>query len=215
MICFKCKNDKPLDNFKISKVNKSGYYSYCNECSSEYKRSKYKENPKKRLDYNKKYNLLNPDMKPLSDKNYRDNNIDELKKYHKNYGILNRESLNKKRSEKLKNNVEDSLIHSIRVRQNRVLKGEYSTTEKLGCDKHILKEHIENNFIDGMNWENRWRIGRNPDTSWSLDHEIPLNMLKLPNCTPDLVDKISHYTNIKPIWHSINLSKGCIYEYHE
>ena len=58
MICFKCKNDKPLDNFKISKVNKSGYYSYCNECSSEYKRSKYKENPKKRLDYNKKYNLL-------------------------------------------------------------------------------------------------------------------------------------------------------------
>lgn len=211
MICFKCKNDLSLDNFKISKVNKSGYYSYCNLCSSEYKRVKYNENPNKIIDYNKKYKLLNPDMKPLSDKKYNENNKEKIKLQKKEYQINNREILNKKRKDKLKNNIEDKLIHSVRVRQNRVLMGNYSTTEKLGCNKFEFRQHIEKNFIVGMNWENRWKIGRNPKTTWSLDHEIPLNLLKTHNCDINMVNKILHYTNIKPIWHSINLSKGCKY----
>lgn len=88
MICFKCKNDKPLDDFKISKVNKSGYYSYCNECSSEYKRSKYKENPKKRLAMNKLKQLILEEVgiyenKQLADKLYF--NTGKLSQEDKNF----------------------------------------------------------------------------------------------------------------------------------
>lgn len=70
------------------------------------------------------------------------------------------------------------------------------TIEILGCEWGILKIHIEKQFKDGMNWENR--------ELWHVDHIIPLASAKNEQ---ELI-KLCHYTNLQPLWAEENLKKG-------
>ena len=53
-----------------------------------------------------------------------------------------------------------------------------------------------------MNWEN-WGHGKN-NTTWHIDHIIPLSSAK----TIEEVEKLNHYTNLRPMWGSDNIKKG-------
>jgi hypothetical protein len=66
----------------------------------------------------------------------------------------------------------------------------------LGCDYDTLKLHLESQFVDGMSWDNRGE--------WHIDHRIPLSSAK----TVDDLIKLSHYTNLQPLWMEDNLKKG-------
>lgn len=70
------------------------------------------------------------------------------------------------------------------------------TTEILGCDWSTFKEYIELRFVDGMSWENRHL--------WHIDHIIPLATAK----TEEDVYRLSHFTNLQPLWATDNLRKG-------
>lgn len=69
------------------------------------------------------------------------------------------------------------------------------TYEMLGCDWETLKEHIENQFVDGMNWDNM--------SEWDLDHIYPLSWCS----TIDELEIYSHYTNLQPLWRKDNQDK--------
>ena len=72
-----------------------------------------------------------------------------------------------------------------------------SRTEKmLGCTFKQFAKHIENQFTDGMSWSNR--------AEWHLDHIVPLSCAT----TIDGLEKLSHYTNIRPLWAADNLLKS-------
>lgn len=72
-----------------------------------------------------------------------------------------------------------------------------STTEKmLGCSFAKFKRHIESQFTKGMNWDNR--------ADWHLDHILPLSCAK----TIEGLEKLSHYSNIRPLWAKDNLVKS-------
>ena len=77
---------------------------------------------------------------------------------------------------------------------------EMSSTEFLGCNIEIFKEHIEQQFTEDMSWENYGE--------WHIDHKIPLKYNK-----PSLEEVVQrlHYTNTQPVWASENMSKGCRY----
>ena len=77
---------------------------------------------------------------------------------------------------------------------------EISSTEYLGCKIKTFKQHIEQQFTEGMSWENYGE--------WHIDHKIPLKYYK-----PSLeeVAQRLYYTNTQPIWASENVSKGCRY----
>jgi hypothetical protein len=49
-----------------------------------------------------------------------------------------------------------------------------------------------------MNWENYGQFG------WHVDHIIPLSSAK----TEEEIYKLSHYTNLQPLWAQDNLKKG-------
>jgi hypothetical protein len=49
-----------------------------------------------------------------------------------------------------------------------------------------------------MNWDN-WSVHR-----WHLDHIIPLDSGK----NQEEVEKLCHYTNLKPLWAEVNLKKS-------
>lgn len=71
------------------------------------------------------------------------------------------------------------------------------TCEILGCTYDDFKTHIENQFVDGMSWENR--------SEWHLDHKHPISLAK----DEQEVIKLNHYTNFQPLWAEDNLRKGC------
>ena len=75
-----------------------------------------------------------------------------------------------------------------------------SSTEYLVCNIETFKQDIEQQFKEGMSWEN---CGE-----WHIDHKIPLKYNK-----PSLEKVVQrlHYTNTQPMWASENMSKGCRY----
>ena len=70
------------------------------------------------------------------------------------------------------------------------------TIQLLGCDYIIFKNHIENQFVDGMSWENHGE--------WHFDHIYPNALCK----TETELIKNQNYLNFQPLWAIDNLRKG-------
>lgn len=75
-----------------------------------------------------------------------------------------------------------------------------SAVADLGCSMDELKQHLEAQFVDGMNWENWSRDG------WHIDHIVPLASFDLTD--RDQFLKATHFTNLQPLWAKENISKG-------
>lgn len=76
------------------------------------------------------------------------------------------------------------------------------TQEIIGCTYEELKLHIEQQFTEGMTWENYGING------WHVDHIKPLAMAS----TEEEIIASNHYTNLQPLWCLDNLSKGATFE---
>jgi len=74
-----------------------------------------------------------------------------------------------------------------------------NTITLCGCTFEQLQEHIENQFKEGMTWDNHTQFG------WHVDHIIPLS--KFDQKDPEQVKKAWHYTNLQPLWWKDNLEK--------
>ena len=70
------------------------------------------------------------------------------------------------------------------------------TESIIGCDWDQFKLHIESQFSEGMNWDNRGE--------WHVDHRIPLAQAVTLN---DVI-RLSHFSNLQPLWKRDNLQKG-------
>jgi hypothetical protein len=69
--------------------------------------------------------------------------------------------------------------------------------EYLDCTIEEFKEHIKNQFEEGMNWDNHGE--------WHIDHIIPI---KYQNPTLEEVIERLHWKNTQPLWASENIAKG-------
>ncbi len=77
-----------------------------------------------------------------------------------------------------------------------------STLSKMSCpDFETFKKYIENQFKDGMNWQNRAHMN-----GWHFDHIIPLSSFNLLD--PEQFKKAMHYTNLQPLWAMDNFKKS-------
>jgi hypothetical protein len=191
--CSKCDKIKCESEF---------YRSYCKICFKKYQKEHYQQNKdnKKWYGYDKNYQ-----------QQYRENNKDYFKEYEQQYHKKNKN----KRKQYRKNNIEKRkeywkrrrqipevrIINSIRACHRQVLKGKTNTTKGLGCDSKFLRKWIEQQWSEGMNWENYGnKIGK-----WSIDHILPITLFYTQ---PELLNKLIHYTNLRPMWHLDNLKKG-------
>ena len=66
----------------------------------------------------------------------------------------------------------------------------------LGAPLDEVKSHLENQFAEGMNWDNHGL--------WHIDHIIPLASAE----TEEGMIKLAHYSNLQPLWAVDNLRKG-------
>lgn len=92
---------------------------------------------------------------------------------------------------------------TLRTRIQKVLKGQrkYEKTMKLvGCSIPELRQHLESQFLPGMNWENHGVFG------WHVDHIKPCSSFDLTD--PEQQKLCFHYTNLQPLWALDNIKKG-------
>jgi hypothetical protein len=122
--------------------------------------------------------------------------------YQKQWRINNKEKLKVYRDKKYKDDIEHKLLITIRARIGKALKYNLkskNTKKLIGCSVEQLKQHLENQFREGMNWNNHSQFG------WHIDHIIPCSEFDLSK--EDEQCKCFHYSNMQPLWWYENLSK--------
>ncbi len=184
--CTKCKIEKESEEFYGRKAG--GLHSWCKLCQKMYNKT-----PEYKL-YLKKY-----------DKDRQQ--TEERKKYNRTRAKTekSKKTQAKYENERRKNDPLYKLSRCLRVRINTVLKRngfskKSSLNQYLGCTFEEFKFHIENNFIEGMSWNNH---GFGSD-KWNFDHTIPLSSAK----TVEKLYELCHFANIKPMWQLENFKKG-------
>lgn len=213
-ICRACKNNYSkkyyIENKEKITEYQEGYrksnYSYIADRDRKY----YEKNRDKKSKYNKEYYLRNRDEIKNKQKHRHLKSIENKREYNRNYHRKNREALIE--MARIRNKTRRSydplfrLTNNLRRRTRLAIRGRgYRKNTKtfsiIGCSKPHLVNHIENQFADGMGWDNYG--------DWHVDHIVPLSSAE----TEDELIGLCHYTNLQPLWASDNMSKGAkLYE---
>ena len=197
-ICSKCKIEKDVCEFNKKTTTKKGVVylkSRCKLCQSLDEKKRRQENETYYKEWYKK-------------------NIESRNKYIRKYYDENKEKIlqqNKKQDGKKKirfmieyhRNPIVKLKHRLSCRLREIIKLKTLNKTKefnevIGCTIEELKNHLEKQFMEGMNWENHGLYG------WHIDHKIPLSSAQ----SEDDLYRLCHYTNLQPLWASDNLKKG-------
>jgi len=155
-------------------------------------KNNYEKHKKDRLEKAKIYYQKNKEEIIKKVQNYFKKNKDKVMNYHRDY-FKNR----------YKTDIEFKLAECLRKRILLALKKGYKSdlsVALLGCSIEEATIHIENQFVDGMNWEK------------FLNGEIHLDHIR-PLITYDLTDEKQqkqafNWQNIAPLWALDNLKKG-------
>ena len=129
-----------------------------------------------------------------------------------------KKAVNKKRNEKYKayrlarhyermrSDTHYMVRQKVSDRIRKALKAGYGNKSKsclnyIGCSVPQLRQHLEQQFTDGMTWENYGE--------WHIDHIKPCATFDL-TCE-EQQSKCFNYTNLQPLWAIDNLTKGAKY----
>jgi len=109
----------------------------------------------------------------------------------------------KRLAEKRKTDPMYKIIDTIKSRLNKYLKASNidkvnKTFDMVGCTPEFLKQYLEKKFKPGMTWKNHTKKG------WHIDHIIPISKAE----TLEDINRLTHYTNLQPMWAIDNLKKG-------
>lgn len=185
----------------MNKACKKGHFFegiQCTICLKEYQKQYRLKNKEKAKKYQEKYRKEN--AKAISETN---------KKYRKIYNQENKQTIAAKQKDYVKKKSNEDicfrLAKNLRSRTSNALKNKQkagSAVQDIGCNGLELKNHLESLFKPGMTWEN---YGNKPG-QWSIDHIVPLSKVDLSNREQFL--KVSHYTNLQPMWQLENVKKS-------
>ena len=196
-----CKSCDKLDNNKHKQLNPNyGKDNYNKNKSSgkiyEYEHSEeYKE---KRKTHNKNYKEEHKEELKEKAIVYNDNKTEEQKQHTKE---LHKIYVRKRTKERYANdpvyNLRRRISASIRSRlKNMGYTKSSMAYEYLCCTFEEFKVHIENQFTEGMGWDNM--------KLWQLDHIYPTSRAIDINHLIELY----HYTNFQPLWAEDNRRKS-------
>lgn len=208
-VCSCCKTEKSLDCFYdvkrknplVRNIKTDNKVARCKQCYVAKAKEWSEKNSEKRLDISRRYTEKHREK------------IKEKAKITRNT-----ESYKEKDKEWRKNNIvrylkekrQSDPMFALRIKMRSIIRKAFDrngytkrskTNDILGCTFEQLKEHLENQFLQGMSWENR--------SEWHIDHIIPLVSAK----TEEDVIRLNHFTNLRPLWAKDNLSKGAKMEH--
>ena len=129
-------------------------------------------------------------------KNWNTNNKDKVRESNRLYYVRHGEKEKQRQREKynnnpqyqtnykknrLKNDVQYALSHSLRRRLNSALKNNQkvgSAVKDLGCSVEELKLYLESQFESWMNWDN-YGVYDHDQKTWHIDHIKSLSSFNL------------------------------------
>lgn len=228
--CKECVKNKSIEwrknNFEQYKETAAKYKGNNREHIDKAQLAHRQKNREKLRIYAKEYHKNNPEKAAASKRvsyfKNRDKNLLKGKEWYLNnkerhaenrikYEATNKDRLRAARrkweNDKLLNDAQYKLKNRISSRVRGELKGDKIKSERtesmLGCTIDELKIFIENQFQDGMNWNN-WNMN-----GWHLDHRIPVSWFNLEN---ENCRKLAFsYKNLQPLWKKDNLDKKNFY----
>lgn len=179
-------------------------FELCNKRKAERDRKYYATNPEHFITRKNSYRSAHLGECREADKRWYQQNKVRHKQTCKNWMERNRERRRTYMRQWERDALKDPLFKlkkTIRKRlSNAIADGGFtkrsSTFQYVGCEWQFLKGYIEAKFKPGMSWENHGE--------WHIDHITPLASAK----TDADVLRLSHYTNLQPLWAPENLSKG-------
>ena len=218
--CSKCKIDKPESEFRKAKAYRDGLNSWCKGCYNADNRDR-RANPDKLkaraearaeagqlesrgLKKCAKCKAVEPKSEFYKDKRNKDDLYpqckDCLKALRSKPEVKAR--VNAQMRKRRKTDPLFKMKGSMRGRTylafKRIGLNKPTNTETLlGTEWEEVKVYIENQFIEGMGWDNYGE--------WHIDHIIPLASAK----NLDEIIPLCHYTNLQPLWAVDNIKKGC------
>jgi hypothetical protein len=194
------KNEYNRKHREYREKNKEKLKEYYKEYNKKYReklsayhkewweKNKQKVNEKRKNKYN-------------TDSKYREELKEKSKQFSKTY------SYKKKRREndfkRRRSDIQWKLSQVLRVRLNKAIRNNQkvgSAVHDLGCTIEELKIHLENQFEEGMTWDN-WK-----HDGWHIDHKKPLSKFDLTD--PEQLKEACHYTNLQPLWWYDNIEKS-------
>ncbi len=144
-------------------------------------------------------------------KEYVAKNKDKTNAYQAQYRKQNKPKLRAQIYEwhkyKLRTDPAFRILCNLRRRLTHAIKGKNksaSTVELLGCSVEYLMVHLENQFTDGMTWENYGE--------WHIDHKRPCALFDMSD--PAQQRECFGYKNLQPLWGEDNQSKGARTNFH-
>lgn len=232
--CTKCDIEKDISEFvkhswcqKCLKESRKQHYLKNKEKLKAKSSQYYKENKKKTLQRQKKYKDKHKEKLRIQKKQHYEenkehfqrkarkhhkNNLEYYKNYMKYYRDNNKEKIAKYDKEyrinRMKNDISFKLLCNLRSRIIKALKGKnksLSTMMLIGCEIDYLMYHIQEQFTNGMSWDNHGR-GWNGAKEWHIDHKLPCASFDLSILSEQR--KCFHFSNLQPLWAIDNLKKG-------
>lgn len=198
------------DNIETIKIKRK-IYREKNKERLKIRSKKHRDKPEikaKLKKYSAEYYLKNKDKIDKRNTAWIQNNKDKVRKAAKRNRLKNLEYQRKwyaayaRRQRKINPqfNMRERLSRRITMALNRYVKEgkRFDTLTYTGCSIAFLVRHIEKQFKDGMNWENR--------DKWHIDHIRPCASFDLTDTKQQL--ECFHYTNLEPLWAFDNRSKG-------
>jgi len=200
-ICNICNINKPLDDFNKDKCKSDGYMNFCKVCRGEKHLLHREVNNTRSKRYRQENKKLISEKQRESYQNNKEHYVKKWKIYRqKNKKRSNEMSLiyqtNRRKVDKLYKLIGDIRSLILISFKKQGFSKRSKTFEILGCSSVEFKLHLENQFRDGMNWNNHGE--------WHIDHITPISHAK----SEEDIYKLNHYSNFQPLWAKDNLSKG-------
>ena len=171
-VCSTCKRNLPLEMFRKRSCAPDGLMYQCKDCKNKI------------------------------DKFYRqsDKGRQAAKKDRIRRRVLGIENTYEK--QRRRNDVDFRLRSRLRTRLRLSLKKTikskfYHTLDLLGCSLEDLKKHLENQFVEGMSWDNYGE--------WHIDHIVPCASFDLSD--PNQQRICFNFRNLQPLWDKDNQRK--------
>jgi hypothetical protein len=104
------------------------------------------------------------------------------------------------------------IASNMRSRLSKALTGKVkksSAVSDLGCSLEDFRSYLESKFEPGMTWQN---YGKG-EGKWNIDHIKPLANADLSDI--EVQKKLSHFSNLRPMWHIDNIKKGNKHEHEQ
>jgi len=188
MYCRVCEQTKTKEEFYPS--HRERVESRCIACLKEISAKRHKETYQDKKQYYVDYYQKNKERRKKWQTEYR--HTERGKESNNKFKSKPEQRIRKRQAERVKQALRRKNIDKC-----------HTTLKYIGCTAKELKQHLESQFKEGMNWENYGFEG------WHIDHIRPISSFDLTD--PDQQLECFNYKNLQPLWAEENLSKGAMW----